>query len=174
MINYISTAVIPLMLFGIIAHGLANRVQIFDSFVLGAKDGLESCIRIIPSLVALLTAVSMFKASGALEIIVRLLSPVLSLLRFPEEVMPLALMRPISGSGSLAVVESILKAHGPDSFAGRATSVMMGSTETTFYTLAVYFGAVGVKDTRFTVKAALFADLVSVIASIWIVRIIFS
>jgi spore maturation protein B len=172
-INYFSIAVIPLMFFGIITYGFMQRVKMFDSFLAGAKDGLETSVRILPSLVALLTAISMFKASGALDILTRLSLPVLQLIKLPKEVAPLAFMRPISGSGSLAIVETIFKDYGPDSLAGRVASVMMGSTETTFYTLTVYFGSVNVKDTRYTVKAALAADLFGMIASVWIVRMFF-
>lgn len=173
MINYLSIAIMPLMFFGIITYGFMQKIKVFDAFIIGAKDGLETSVRILPSLIALLTAIAMFKSSGALDIIIKLLSPILEFIRLPEEVMPLALMRPISGSGSLAIVETIFKDHGPDSFAGRVASVMMGSTETTFYTLTVYFGSVNVKDTRYTVKAALLADLFGILTSVWVVRMLF-
>lgn len=170
--EYISIAVIPLMFFGVILYGLIKRVKVFDSFIYGAKDGLETSFRILPSLIALLTAITMFRASGALDIIISFLSPVLSLIRFPKEIAPLALMRPISGSGSLAIVKDLLSQYGPDSFVGKVASVMMGSTETTFYTLAVYFGSISIKDTRYTVKAALISDLAGMIASVYVVRLL--
>ncbi|OQB16107.1 MAG: Spore maturation protein B [Firmicutes bacterium ADurb.Bin193] len=173
MMGYISAAIVPLMFFGIILFGFIKRVKIFESFVLGAKDGLETSFRILPSLVALLTAITMFRASGALGIMTDFLSPVLELVRFPKELAPLAFMRPISGSGSLAIVKDILSNYGPDSFQGRVASIMMGSTETTFYTLAIYFGCVNVKDTRYTVKAALLADLVAMLTSVYITRLFF-
>jgi spore maturation protein B len=169
--EFISIAVIPLMFFGIIGYGLVKKVKVFDSFIFGAKDGLETSFAILPSLIALLTAISMFRASGALDILTELISPLLSLIRFPKELAPLALMRPISGSGALAIVKGMLEQFGPDSFLGRSASVMMGSTETTFYTLAVYFGSINIKDTRYTVKAALLADLTGMVASVYVVRL---
>ncbi|MCK9478108.1 MAG: spore maturation protein [Firmicutes bacterium] len=168
----ISVAIIPLMIFAIIAHATAKRVKVFDAFINGAKDGIDTCFRILPSLIGLLTAISMFRASGALTIITNFIAPVLSMIQFPKELVPLAFMRPISGSGALAIVRELLSKHGPDSFLGRATSVMMGSTETTFYTIAIYFGSINVKDIRYTVKAALLADLTGILVSVYVVRLL--
>ncbi len=169
--QYISAAAIPLMIFGIVAFGMSRGIKTFECFIDGAKDGLETSVRILPSLIALLVAITMFRASGALEMLTSLISPLLSVISFPKELAPLALMRPISGSASLALVRDLLTQHGADSFLGRCASVMMGSTETTFYTLAVYFGCVNMKDTRYTVKAALLADLCGMIASVYVVRL---
>jgi len=170
----ISILVIPLMFATIIGYGLLQRVAVFDCFIEGAKDGIETTIRILPALVGLLTAIAMFRASGALDMLCNLLSPLLSIINFPKELVPLALMRPISGSGALAIVTDLTKIHGADTFIGRAASVMMGSTETTFYTLAVYLGSVGIKHSRYTVKAALLADLTGILASVYVVRWFFS
>lgn len=170
--EFISIAIIPLMIFSIIAHAFAKHVKVFDAFISGAKDGIDTCFRILPSLIGLLTAISMFRASGALALITNFISPALSLIRFPKELVPLAFMRPISGSGALAIVRELLSTYGPDSFLGRATSVMMGSTETTFYTIAIYFGSINIKDTRYTVKAALLADLAGILASVYVVRLL--
>lgn len=172
-INFISTAIVPILIFIIVSYGLMKRTDVFDSFIVGAKDGIETTIHILPSLIGLFTAISMFRASGAIELITSAIAPILNLIHFPKEILPLALMRPISGSGALAIVNDILKNYGADSFIGRAASVMMGSTETTFYTLAVYFGCVHIKNVRYTVKAALLADITGMLVSVLVVYSIF-
>lgn len=172
-IKIISIGVMPVLFFLIIGYGLFKKVNVFDAFLEGAMDGLKTSVKILPALVGLIAAITMFRVSGGMEFITRLLAPVTNLLGVPSEVMPLALLRPVSGSGALAVVSDLLKTHGPDSLIGRITSVMMGSTETTFYTLAVYYGSVGIKDIRFTVKAALLADLTGMLASVWVCRFFF-
>lgn len=163
----------PAIVFLIMLHGWLNDVELFSAFLAGAKEGVDSALGIIPALVALITAVGVFSASGALDIITGFLSPTAARLSIPAEVIPLALIRPISGSGSLVVLNDILSRFGADSFIGRAASVMQGSTETTFYTMAVYFGAVSVKDTRHTAAAAVLADMVSFAAAIFFVRLFF-
>ncbi len=173
MLNYLSVAIMPLIVFSIITYGLLKKVSIFDSFTKGAKDGIETTVRILPSLVALVTAVSMLRASGFIDFLCNLTAPVLNFVGFPKELVPLSLMRPISGSGALAVIDEILKTYGADSFIGRCASVMAGSTETTFYTLAVYLGSVGITNSRHTVKSALCADLTAMIISVIIVKLIF-
>lgn len=172
--SYISSAAIPIMLFVIIVLGLIKGVRVYDAFLEGAKSGLKSAVSIIIPLVGLLSAIAMFRASGALELICHALTPLTTFLGFPEEALPLALLRPISGSASLAVLQDILKNHGPDSFAGRVASVISGSTETTFYTMAVYFGAVGVKNSRHTMGSALTADLTGFIISAFVVSLFFA
>lgn len=167
---YLSTLMIPFFILMIVSYGLVQRVGVFDCFVSGAKEGIETTFRILPSLVGLITAVTVFRHSGALELITGALQPLLEKIRFPAEVLPLALMRPVSGSGALAIVQDLYATHGPDSFIGRAASVMMGSTETTFYTVAVYFGSIGVRRTRYTVKAALVADLFGMLLSVYLVQ----
>ena len=159
--HYIVPAIAALFL----AAGLVEGVPVFDVFMEGAKEGLATAVRILPSLISLMTAVGVFKASGALDMLAQALSPAARLMGLPPEVMPLALLRPVSGSGGMAVFRDLLAAHGPDSFVGRVASVMMGSTETTFYTIAVYYGAVGVRKTRHTLPAALGADLAGFVFS---------
>lgn len=159
--HYIVPAIAALFL----AAGLVEGVPVFDVFMEGAKEGLATAVRILPSLIGLMTAVGVFKASGALDMLSQALSPAARLMGLPPEVMPLALLRPVSGSGGMAVFRDLLAAHGPDSFVGRVASVMMGSTETTFYTIAVYYGAVGVRKTRHTLPAALGADLAGFVFS---------
>ena len=148
-------------------------MDVFGVFLQGAKEGFTTAIDILPALVALMTCVGMFKASGALDILTWLLSPVSELLRLPGEVVPLAILRPISGSGALVIYNDLLETFGPDSFIGRVASVMEGSSETTFYTIAVYFGAIRVTKIRHTLPASLTADLVGFLMSAWMVRIVF-
>ncbi|MCR4435002.1 MAG: spore maturation protein [Clostridiales bacterium] len=173
MIKNASVYAIPVIFLLILCTGIYKGVKVFDVFVEGAKEGLATVIRILPSLVGLLVAIGVFRASGALDLIVFAAAPVASALGIPAEALPLAFLRPISGSASLALVSDILKAYGPDSFIGRVASTMMGSTETIFYTLTVYFGAVGIKNIRYTLIAALAADAVSVLVSSMACRYIF-
>ena len=171
--NTFSFYIMPCIIGFIILFGFVKKVPIFDTFLNGAKEGLESTFSIAPSLIGLIVAVSMLKASGVLDIITYLLEPIGNLIAIPKETIPLMLLRPISGSGALALVDSILKSCGPDSFSGRVASVMMGSTETTFYAIAVYFGAAGIKNSRHTIPAALTADFTSFIMSVLMVRLLF-
>ncbi len=172
-IRQISDYAIPAIFIIIILAAIFKKVKAYDLFIDGAKDGIDTVIRIIPSLVGLLVAVGVFKASGALDLLILLLRPVIDLLGMPPEVAPLALLRPISGSASFAFVTEIIKAFGPDTYEGRVAATMMGSTETIFYTLAVYYGSVGIKNIRYTLVAAIMADIISVIASLWACRFIF-
>lgn len=163
----------PLIVFSIVTYALMKRVSVFDSFTKGATEGIETTIRILPSLVALVTAISMLRASGFIDYICNIISPVLNIIGFPKELVPLSIMRPISGSGALAVIDDILKTNGADSFVGRCASVMAGSTETTFYTLAIYLGSVGITNSRHTVKSALCADLTAMFLSVLLVKLFF-
>ncbi|MDD4688683.1 MAG: nucleoside recognition domain-containing protein [Eubacteriales bacterium] len=173
MMNMISTAIMPLMITAIILHGLFKKVDVFPSFLEGAKGGLETAISILPSMVGLFTAIAMLRASGFFDLFAQSVAPLLSLVNFPEEILPLAIMRPISGSGGMAIVSDILSTHGPDSTIGRIASVLMGSTETTIYTIAIYYGSVGIKKTRHTLQSALLADLTGIIMSVVIVNMMF-
>ncbi len=164
--TYISLFSVPLMIALFVGTGLFRKVGVYDCFVEGAKDGLQSIVGIIPPLIGLMVAINMFRASGSLELLSTFFAPVLHLLRLPSDVLPLALLRPISGSASTAIVTDIFQNLGPDSAAGKIASVMMGSTETTFYTIAVYFGAVGIKNSRHTLASALTADTVGILLSI--------
>ncbi len=172
-IRQISDYAIPAIFIIIILAAILKKVKAYDLFIDGAKDGIETVVKIMPSLVGLLVAVGVFKASGALDLLILLLKPVIDLLGMPPEVAPLALLRPISGSASFAFVAEIIKSFGPDTYEGRVAATMMGSTETIFYTLAVYYGSVGVKNIRYTLIAAIMADIISVIASLWACRFIF-
>lgn len=150
----------------VVAYGLFKKCDIYNAFVTGAKSGFDTAIKIVPQLVGLLVAIKMFSASGAMEFVTEIISPAARLLRFPKEALPFAILRPVSGSGSLAMATEIFKNYGADSFAGRVVSVMMGSTETTFYVASVYFGAVGIKNSRHAVTSALLADFVSMVLSV--------
>lgn len=169
----LGSAVLPLVIAAIVLFGLGKGVKIFDAFLEGAKEGLTTVKNILPSVVGLVVAVGMLKSSGGLDVIVKLLSPLSGITGIPEEIMPLAVLNPISGGGALSMYELILENYGPDSFQGRVASVMMGATETTFYAVAVYFGSVGIRKTRHTIFAGLMADFTSFVASAWTVRLFF-
>lgn len=164
---------VPVTVLVIVLFGLFRHVPLFDTFLAGAKEGFSSSISILPSLVGLMMAVSMLNASGALDILSSLLAPVANLLGLPPQVMPLALIKPVSGSGATAILSQIFQNNGADSFVGRVASVMSGSTETTFYAIAVYYGAVNIKKTRHTIPAALTADLTACMISALAVRLFF-
>ncbi|MBD5144690.1 MAG: spore maturation protein [Ruminococcus sp.] len=167
-----SDFIIPFFIALIMVIGLIKRIDVFGEFTEGAKENLKAAFEVLPALIALMTAIGMFKASGALEVISAAISPITGFLGFPEECIPLAIIRPVSGSGALAVFESILNDVSPDSFAGRVASVIIGSTETTFYTIAVYYGITSVKKTRHAVVSSLTADLTGFIVSALTVRLI--
>lgn len=169
----ISSWILPLLLAAVAVCGLGRRVDIYAALTHGAEEGLHTLLRIVPALVGLLTAVSMFRASGAMECLAGLLAPLLTALGIPPETAPLLLIRPMSGSGALAVGTELMTRFGPDSYIGRVAAVMLGSTETTFYTIAVYFGSAGIHRSRHTVPAALIADLAGFAASALAVRLFF-
>lgn len=169
----ISMYILPAAILLILGAGLVRRVKIFEAFTEGAAEGISTVVRILPSLVGIITAIGVFRASGALDAVVGLLAPAFRLLGIPAEAIPLVLMRPVSGSASLAIVSDIIRNYGPDSYAGRVACTMLGSTETVFYTLAVYYGSVGIRNIRYTLAAALIADSVSAVASAYICALIF-
>ena len=160
--NYI----MPVLFCGIIGYGCAAGVDVFSVFVSGAGKGLGTAVKIRPSLVALATAVGMLRVSGALDVICYALSPVANTLGLPTQLIPLALLRPVSGSSAMVIFQGILESYHPDSYIGRVASVMMGSTETTFYTIALYYGATKVRDIRHSLTTSLTADIVGFIASV--------
>ncbi len=170
----LSVWAIPLFLVSVPIYGAFRKVKVYESFVEGAKGGFQMAVRIIPYLVAILVAVGMLRGAGAIDILSQWLDPVLRRVGFPVEILPLAIMRPLSGSGSMGIVTELIKVHGPDSFIGRLAASAYGSTETTFYVLAVYFGAVGIKKARHAVISGLVADMVSLITAIIVCRLVFS
>ena len=163
---------VPVLIASFVLFGWARGVKVYESFVAGAKDGFQVALRIIPYLVAILVAVAMFRASGGLDLFVAALGPVTSVVGLPAEAVPMAVLRPLSGSGSYGVMSEILTAHGPDSRLGYLVSTMQGSTDTTFYVLAVYFGAVGIKKTRHAVPAGLLADAAGIAAAVFVCRLV--
>lgn len=157
--------IIPAVIVFIIVYALIRGVKVFDVFVAGAKEGFGTAATVLPALIGLMTAIGMFKASGALDMLTAALRPIANLAQVPPEVVPLAIVRPISGSGALAVFQDILKSYGPDSLIGQVASVMQGSTETTFYTIAVYYGVTKVSRTRHTLVSSLTGDLTGFLMS---------
>jgi spore maturation protein B len=172
-LNTVSRFAVPFIIILIILCGIYKKVNVYTCFLEGAKEGLSISLGILPSIIGLLFAIGMFRASGALGIIINLIEPLTSFFKIPPEILPFALMRPVSGSGSLAMATDIFKTYGPDSFVGRVASVMMGSTETTFYTLAVYFGATKATNTRYTLKCSLLGDMVCLLLSVLVCKAFF-
>jgi len=169
----ISLLAIPIFIILILGYGYYKKVPVYEAFVEGAKEGLGTAFKVLPYLIAMFVAIGVFRASGAMDFLIKLLSPAASLAGIPSEILPLALMRPMSGSASAGMLAEIYKVYGPDSFIGRASSTMMGSTETIFYTVSVYFGSVGVKKTRYVLAAGLLADLAGLLASVAVCSIVF-
>ncbi|MBO8163063.1 MAG: spore maturation protein [Brevibacillus sp.] len=172
-VSLLSLWAIPLILSFILVYGWYKRVPVYETFVDGAKGGLVTTIKIMPHLVAMMVAITLFRESGALELVLRALKPLLTLLHVPAEIVPLALLRPLSGTGSLAIATDLIAQHGPDSLIGRLASTMQGSTDTTLYVLTVYFGAVGIRNGMYALKVGLLSDLVGVVASVLIVYLVF-
>ena len=171
-INYFSTAAIPVIIAIIILYGVIERKKVYDIFLKGAKNGIKIVFQLIPTLIGIFVAVGALRNSGILDLIINVISPLTNFLKIPSEIMPLALLRPISGSASIGVAVDIMQKYGTDTFIGLVTSTIMGSTETTLYTIAIYTGCVGIKKTRFVLLAALLADLAGIIASVVIWRIL--
>lgn len=169
-VDFFSNIAMPLMIIIIILYGVIERKKVFDIFLDGAKEGLGIVINIFPTLVGLFVAIGALRSSGIIDLIVNFLTPAFNILNFPSEILPLAIIRPISGSASIAVATDIMKSFGVDSNIGLIASVIMGSTETTVYTIAVYTSSVGIKKTRFVLWAALIADFVGIITSILVCR----
>jgi spore maturation protein B len=170
----VSNWIVPFIIAGIPLYAFAaKKINVYESFIEGAKEGFAIGVRIVPYLVGILVAIGMFRASGAMDWLVSLIRPLTGLVGFPPEVLPTALMKPFSGSGALGLMSDVFKTHGPDSFIGRLASVIQGSTETTFYVLAVYAGAVGLKQTRYTLAASLLGDLAGLIVAFIACRLFF-
>lgn len=170
MLNIISLGIVPFLVIIIVVHGYLKNVDIYDAFTEGALEGLKTAFKIIPNLIAIFIAIGIFRGSKALEMFIDLVSPITQLLRIPEEILPLVLVRPLSGSGALGVVKDIISHYGPDSLPGIIASVLMGSSETIFYTMALYFGSVGVKDHGHTLKAALLSYIASIFIIVFLIR----
>lgn len=168
----LSSLLVPALLCLTACYALGKRVDVFAALTRGAEEGLTMLLRILPSLIALLSAVYMFRASGAMELLGGVLAPLLARVGIPPETAPLIFIRPVSGSGALAVGSELMAEYGVDSYVGRVAAVMLGSSETTFYTIAVYFGSCGIVKTRYTIPASLCADAVMFLASAAAVRVL--
>ncbi len=164
---------IPALMLAVSCAAMAGKRDVYALLISGAEDGLRTVLRIVPPLIILLTAVQMLRASGAMDLLASSLSPFCSWLGIPPETVPLVLIRPVSGSAALAIGSELMATHGVNSEIGRTAAIMLGSTETTFYTVSVYFGAAGIKRTRYTIPAALIADLTGFVTAAWVTRWMF-
>lgn len=171
-INFVSNLAMPLIILMIIIYGLKEKNKVFDIFLEGAKEGIETTLSIFPTLIGLFVAIGALRNSGVLDLIINVVNPILSVIHFPSELMPLAMLRPISGSSSIAIATDIMKNCGVDSNIGIMASTIMGSTETTLYTIAIYTSCVKIKKTRFILIAALAADIVGILTSVVVCRIL--
>lgn len=169
----ISAWAIPVIIVFIPLFAAARKVPVYESFVDGAKDGFQTAVSIIPSLVGMMVAISVFRSSGAMDLIIGFIRPLLDRIGVPSEVLPLAILRPITGAGSLAFTTDLIRQFGPDSLIGRIASTIQGSTDTTLYVLTVYFGAVGIRKAGYALKVGLFSDVVGFIASLVVCYLIF-
>ncbi len=170
LINFISNLAMPAIILLIVMYGIKEKNKVFDTFLEGAKDGIETTVSIFPTLVGLFVAIGALRSSGILDMIINIINPILTIINFPSELMPLTLLRPISGSSSIAVATDIMKNCGVDSLLGTMASTIMGSTETTLYTIAIYTSCIKVKNTRFVLIAALTADIVGMLTSVAVCR----
>ncbi|RKN84627.1 spore maturation protein [Paenibacillus ginsengarvi] len=173
LVSILSAWAIPVLIALIPLYGMSRKVPVYESFVEGAKDGFDTAVKIIPHLVGMMVAISVFRASGAMDLMIGWLKPLLAYAGVPSEVLPLAILRPITGSGSLAYTADLIGQYGPDSLIGRMASTIQGSTDTTLYVLTVYFGAVGIRQGRYALKVGLFSDLVGFAASVAICLLVF-
>ena len=169
--DYILKSIIPIIFILIMIYGMIKDRKVYEWFIEGAKSGLTVCLNIFPYLLAMIIAVKIFKEAGFIDLMNRILSPVGNIIGLPEEVFPLILIKPLSGSGAVGVFTEILREYGPDSFVGLVASVIMGTTETIFYTITIYFGAINIKKIRHTLWTALMADLIAIISSVILVKI---
>lgn len=172
-LKIVSQWAIPFLLLVIPVYGFIKKVPVYEAFVEGAEEGFHTAVRIIPFLVGMMVAISVFRASGAMNYVCQILRPLTSALGAPAEILPLGIMRPLSGTGVLGMATELMKVYGPDSFIGRLASVMQGTTDTTFFVLTIYFGSVGIKKFRYSIITGLTADITGFIASIYICNLLF-
>lgn len=165
-VNTLSQWALPVVIASIVVIGHFRKVPVYETFVEGAKEGFPTAVKIIPHLVAMMVAVSVFRESGALEMILGYMRPIFEVFHIPAEIVPMAVLRPISGSGSLTVMTDIFQTQGPDSLLGKMASILQGSSDTTLYVLTVYFGSVGIRNARYAVKVGLLSDLAAAIFSV--------
>lgn len=173
-LNLISLWILPVIIFAVLTCGIIKKVPVYEEFTKGAKDGFNVAVKIIPYLVAIIVAISMLRASGTIDILANIFAPVLSKFNIPADCLPLMIVRSLSGSGALGIFSDIANTSGADAFATKLSAVMLGSSETTFYVLAVYFGAVGITKIRYAVWVGLLADLVGIISAILVCNLMFA
>lgn len=173
MLDIISVGIIPAIVIIIILHGFIKGVDIYDAFLEGALEGIKTAVKIMPSLIAIFIAIGIFRASNAMDMFLSLVSPIAEWFKIPKEILPLVFIRPLSGSGALGTVKDIISHYGPDSIPGILASVMMGSSETIFYTITVYFGSIAIKDHGYTLKAAMISYVISVFIAIFVCSIVY-
>ncbi|MFW5998573.1 MAG: spore maturation protein [Bacillota bacterium] len=173
LINKISLWIMPVIILLILSFGYYKNIKLYDTFTSGATEGIKIVFKILPYLMAMIIAINIFETSGAMDYIINLLSPLFDKLNIPEPVIPLLFLRPLSGSGSLSYINKLMEEYGPDSFIGKTASTIQGSTETTFYIIAIYFGAVGIKKYRYSLIVGLLADIAGFFAAIFICNLLF-
>ena len=173
MLGMIYSLIIPLMVLGIVLYGIIKKVNVYDVFIDGAKESFDMVLSMFPNLLAMILGINIFLKSNLLTSVIKFINPVLESIKLPYQVLPMALIRPISGSSSLAFLNNIFSEFGPDSFLGKLGSVIQGSTDTTFYIITLYFGCIGIKKIRYALWAGLFADLIGIISSVIIVNLLF-
>jgi len=173
-VDQISLFAIPLIILLIPLYGIIKKIKVYEAFTDGAKEGFNTAVRVIPFLTAMLVSIGIFRASGAMDHFAAFCAPVTNLIGMPAEVLPMAIMRPLSGGGASGIMNTLFKDFGPDSLIGRMASVMNGSTDTTFYVLAVYFGSVGIKNVRHALPAGLIADLAGLLTAVFVTNMMFS
>ncbi len=171
--NKISIIIIPLIVLLVIVYGYKKKINIYDAFLAGAKEGLVSTFNIFPTLIAMVFAINIFLKSNFINFILGFLKPFFALLKIPLDILPMALLRPISGSSTLVIMNNLFTTFGPDSFVGRLSSILQGCTDTTFYVMSLYFGSVRILKTRYAIKVGLFADLCGIIAAFIIANLFF-
>ncbi len=174
LLNLISLWALPVILITILTCGIVKKVPIYEEFTIGAKDGFKVAVKIIPYLVAIIVGISMFRASGAIDLIANILSPILLKFNIPSDTLPLMLVRSLSGSGALGIFSDIANTAGPEAYSTKLAAIMLGSSETTFYVLAVYFGAVGITKIRYALIIGLLADLIGIVAAVSVCNLLFA
>ena len=173
MMKYISDLIIPVLVLIIILYGIFKKTNVYDDFIEGAKESIGMSISMFPCLLAMILGINIFVNSGFLNVFLSMFETFFNFLKIPLDIVPLAIMRPISGSSSLALLNDLFSTYGPDSFIGRLGSVIQGSTETTFYVLTLYFGSIGIKKIRYALWAGILSDLIGIIAAIFLVKMFF-
>ncbi len=169
----ISNLILPLIVLIIIIYGVKKKVNVYETFTTGAKESFDMTIKLFPTLLAMILGINIFVKSGILQFILNLIKPILNLIQIPSEIIPLALMRPISGSSGIALLNNIIETHGADNIISQMASVIQGSTDTTLYILTLYFGSIGIKQTKYALKVGLLADLIGIISALIITKIMF-